>query len=97
MACIEPVEMAVSETLSIGLTYKAPDLATGETIMATSSVAATPSGLTLSAVTISGATITTFVTPTIAGVEYVVLFKTVTSGGNTYNNPNRDALLVRVI
>jgi hypothetical protein len=101
MACIEVVEKAASETFSIGLIYKAPDLATGETITA-STVAVTPVGLTLSAVTISTTTVasdtvSTFISTGTAGVEYEVLFKVTTSGGNIYNNPNKDALRVRVI
>lgn len=101
MACLEHIEKAVSETLAIGLTYVSPDLATGETITV-STVAATPVGLTLSAVTISTTTVASdtvsaFASAGTAGVEYTVLFKVTTSGGNIYNNPNKDALLVRVI
>jgi hypothetical protein len=95
------VEKAVAETFSIGLIYIDPDLKTGETITA-STVAVTPTGLTLSAVTISTTTIasdtvSTVVSSGTAGVEYVVLFKVTTSGGNIYNNPNKDAIRVRVI
>lgn len=96
------VEKAVAETFSIGLIYIDPDLKTGETITATPTVAVTPSGLTLSAVTISTTTIASDTVSTVisggtAGIEYMVLFKVTTSGGNTYNNPNKDALRVRVI
>ena len=94
---IEVVEKAVSETFPIGLTYISPDLATGETILGTTTVAVTPTGLTLGAVTVASPEVSTFISGGTAGVEYVVLFKTVTSGGKTYNNPNKDALLVRVI
>lgn len=101
MACIERIEKAVAETFSIGLIYVSPDLATGETITA-STVAVTPVGPTLSAVTISTTnvasdTVSAFISAGTAGVEYTVLFKVTTSGGNTYNNPNKDALLVRII
>lgn len=93
---IPVVEKAVAETFPIGLTYISPDLATAETITA-ATVAVTPTGLTLSAVTISGAEVSTFISAGTAGVEYVVLFKVTTSGGKIFNNPNKDALLVRVI
>ena len=101
MACIEVIEKAVAEAFPVGLTYVSPDLATAETI-ASATVAVTPSGLTLGAVTIST---TTLASDTVsapasggtAGVEYTVLFTVVTSGGKTFCNPNKDALLVRVI
>ena len=94
---IEVVEKAVSETFPIGLTYISPDLATGETILGTTTVAVTPTGLTLGAVTVTSPEVSAFISGGTAGVEYVVLFKTVTSGGKTFNNPNKDALRVRVI
>lgn len=93
---IPVVEKAVAETFPIGLTYIDPDLETGETISA-STVAVTPSGLTLGAVTIDGAEVSAFISGGTAGTEYTVLFKTTTSGGKIFNNPNKDALLVRVI
>ena len=99
---IEVVEKAVSETFPVGLIYRSPDLGTGETILVSTTVAVTSTGLTLSAVTIATTTVasdtvSTFISGGTAGVEYVVLFKVVTSGGKTLNNPNKDALLVRVI
>lgn len=101
MPCIEVIEKAVSETWPIGLIYSSPDLATAETIVS-ATVAVTPTGLTLGAVTVSTTTVTSDtvsapISGGTAGVEYTVLFKVVTSGGKTFNNPNKDALLVRVI
>jgi hypothetical protein len=93
---IEVVEKAVAEVFPIGLTYIAPDLATGETVTS-ATVAVTPVGLTLSAVTVASPEVSTVISAGTAGVEYTVLFKVITSGGKTFNNPNKDALLVRVI
>lgn len=100
MSCIPVCEKAVAEVFPIGLVYKSPDLAAGETIT-TATVAATPTGPTLSAVTISTTniasdTVSAFVSVGTAG-EYVVLFKAITSGGKTFNNPNKDAILLRII
>jgi len=102
MATERPViEKAVAETFPIGLIYVSPDLATGETI-STATVAVTPVGLTLSAVTISTTTVASdtvsaFISAGTAAVEYEVLFQVKTSNGKTFNNPNKDALRVRVI
>jgi hypothetical protein len=101
MSCIPVIEKAVAETFPIGLTYVSPDLAAAETITV-ATVAVTPSGLTLSAVTIATTTVasdtvSTFASGGTVGVEYVVLFKVTTSGGKVFNNPNKDALTVRVI
>jgi hypothetical protein len=101
MSCIPVIEKAVAETFPIGLTYVSPDLATAETITA-ATVAVTPSGLTLSVVTIATTTVTSdtvsaFVSSGTVGIEYTVLFKVTTSSGKIFNNPNKDALLVRVI
>lgn len=93
---IPTVEKAVAETFPVGLTYIDPDLETGETI-SSATVAVTPTGLTLSAVTVASPAVSAFVSGGTAGVEYTVLFKVTTSGNKIFNNPNKDALLVRVI
>ncbi len=90
------VEKAVAETFPIGLTYISPDLDTGETVVS-ATVAATPAGLTLSGVTVATPSISAFVSGGTTGVEYTVLFAVTTSGSKLYNNPNKDAILVRVI
>lgn len=90
------LEKAVAEVFPIGLTYASPDLDTAETVTS-ATVAVTPSGLTLSAVTTTTPSVYTTISSGTAGVEYTVLFKVITSGGKTYNNPNKDAILVRVI
>jgi hypothetical protein len=98
MSCIPVVEKAVAEQFPIGLIYSAPDLETPE-IITVSTVAVSPVGLTLGAVTINAAgdTVSAYVSAGTAGVEYVVLFKVTTSGGKIFNNPNKDAITVRVI
>jgi hypothetical protein len=53
--------------------------------------------VTISTTTIASDTVSTVISSGTAGVEYVVLFKVTTSGGNIYNNPNKDAIRVRVI
>jgi hypothetical protein len=55
------------------------------------------SAVTISTTTVTSDTVSAFVSGGTAGVEYTVLFKVTTSGGKIFNNPNKDALLVRVV
>lgn len=90
------IEKTVSESFPIGLTYVDPDLETGETIVSVTA-AVTPTGLTLASTSYVGARVSTFVSGGAVGTEYTVLFKVTTSSGKIFNNPYRDAILVKVI
>lgn len=90
------IKKAVSEKYAIGLTYKAPDLAAGETI-STVTVAITPAGLTaVGAPSIDGLSVYQIVEGGASGVDYSVLFKVTTSAGYIYNHPDKEAILVKV-
>jgi len=99
---IPVVQKAVSEVFPVGLIYTEPDLDESETIESATVTVLPATGLTIGAVTVSTTinpsdTISAFVSGGAVGIEYTILFKVLTSGGKTFNNPNRDAVKVSVI
>ena len=90
------VDKGTLEQMRIRLYYTKPQLDDGETIL-TATAVSTPSGLTLVGnVGISGGTVEQMISGGTAGKEYLVQFTVTTSGGDTYCNPDYDAIIVRV-
>ena len=82
------VEKTDDEKFAIGLTYKAPDMETGETFSA-STASVTPAGLTLdgAVVTDDAAKIAEqMVSGGTAGIKYVVTIKSTISSGHIYED-----------
>jgi len=92
------VEKSVDGKFPIGLKYFTPDLASGETIvLATSSVSASPAGLTLGAIAVADNEISAEVSGGVADEEYKVQFKMITSTGKVFSHPIKDSIIVKVV
>jgi len=92
------VSKGQEDKFDIQLNYSSPDLDAGETIVSvTASVK--PSGLILGTPGIQANNTSVYVEVSngLPGKTYVVLFKTTTSAGRIYNNPDYDSILVKVI
>jgi hypothetical protein len=90
------VDKAVLEQMRIWIYIRKPHLMDGETIL-TATAAVTPSGLTLVGdCVISGGRVEQVVNGGVAGVSYLVQFTITTSGGDTFCNPDYEAIIVRV-
>jgi hypothetical protein len=97
MATIFVVEKAVAEKFEIGLRYWPPDIRVGQTITAVE-ISVVPTGLGLDGdPTIDGLEVKQMVYGGMAGVRYVVQFKITTSIGYIFENPQYDAITVRVV
>lgn len=91
----KPISKAASERYAIELSYRAPDLNTGETIEAVEATV-TPEGLILGTPSKNGNKVSVMINGGVAGKTYLVLFKVTTSAGHIYNDPDRDAIEVRI-
>ena len=92
------VSKSKDEQFNIGLNYQSPDLDTAETITnVTASVA--PAGLTLGTpgITTDDRGVYVKVSSGSEGKIYMVLFKVTTSSGKVFNNPDYDAITVKII
>lgn len=87
-------EKTVAEKFAIGLTYKAPDMAAGETFSA-AVASVVPAGLTLDGLVSTNDAAKTaeqMISSGLAGVKYVVTIKSTISSGHIYE----DDILVEV-
>ena len=80
----------------VELVYSAPDLAAGESINS-AQVTASPTGLTIGTPIINGDTVAVLLSGGTKGAKYIVYFEVTTSVGYTYNDPERDSLLVKMV
>lgn len=86
---------AASERYAIELIYNAPDLNKGETIESVE-VSVSPEGLTVGDPEKNGNKVSAMISGGTVGKSYIVLFKVTTSAGHIYNNPDRDAVEVKI-
>ena len=86
---------AVATKFTITLTYQTPDLKAGETITQATATSV-PAGLTLGTPGIDGASVSVQVSGGVAGKTYRVQFNVKTSAGNEYEDPWKDAAIVKV-
>lgn len=82
---------------NIELDYQSPDLESGETISSVD-VAAYPSGLSLGTpgITSDQKGVLVEISGGLAGKIYMVLFEVTTSSGKIFNDPDYDAVLVKI-
>ena len=91
------VSKATTEQFSIGLEYSAPDLTGTGTITAVET-SVSPTGLTLVGnPSIDGKKVIQVISGGTSKVDYLVKFKVTTSAEYIYNNPEKDAILVKVV